>query len=653
MRDLIGYLKKTPWKFSLLKLISFVFFLFLIVGFSNFVRSAFAVDSTGNFEISVSFEHTLTEESVETDAILNIKSDSPRVISYYTATIPLEELKISCTDFKTNKTLECTTYNRGSSTDVLINLKNSVVRPEESLKILLKYSTPIREKSSYTLSSEIGDTVTESVLIIYSKEMGEPLWSSDPIHNIRGVGDNFQVLIDKPTYSNISLLFGERLLYKFEINKVFSNSLNEENQTFEIYVPSDTPTQTVIWQDISPLPNISLQDEDGNYIFKYVVEPDQTLDCNITGYIQKTESLATELQPSASLTQNLGYWSINDSTEFKRVNTYLQRKGLSVTNNFDNVDQLKAVEKELFYKYLYQYVIDRLNYDKEIPLGIGNQARLGANTLVDSPNKAGATDYADFYIALLRKYGVPARLAVGYISNITGYTSDGFYHHWVEYLDSNQSKWVTVDPFLDEYFEKDLFGSSFLDHIVILRRGKSPVAPKMTFFQENDFIVNAETQESFLPEFKVNSEFAFEEYKVTDKYLKAYIHISNIGNIAVNDYSILKSNISEITKYLDPVNNLRSQIILPKENSSLQFNIPYNEVHSRNLFVTAAFRNLDMYELEETLEAEVQEEVPIYVSLVSKLVSILIFGIFVFLIYFLITKGRKILLNKKILIKKK
>jgi hypothetical protein len=219
-------------------------------------------------------------------------------------------------------------------------------------------------------------------------------------------------------------------------------------------VPSDTPTQTIIWEDISPTPTSSLKDEDGNYIFKYIVKPGETADCKISGYILKTEDLEITEKTSSFLTQKTGYWSITNNTEFRRINSFLERKGLLIPPTFDDVEVLEDAQKELFYKYIYQYVIERLNYNEEIPLGIESSSRIGAQTLTEAPNNASNIDYSDFYIALLRNYNVPSRLVVGYISNITGYTSDGFYHHWVEYSDTNQNRWVTADPFLEEYFGK-------------------------------------------------------------------------------------------------------------------------------------------------------------------------------------------------------
>jgi hypothetical protein len=599
------------------------------------------ITAAENFDITTRFEHTLEKERIITEAVMQIKSDTPRVISYYTAIVPLERVRVECKNLSSKKEIECTTFNRGSSTEILINLNNSVVQPDIPINISLTYSTETLEKSSYNILSEIHEIKTTSVLIRYPKEKGEPLWTSDPIQNIKTVGPNYEISINNPTHTNISLLFGQQLLYKFDINKVFSNSLDDQNQTFEIYVPSDTSTQIVIWEEIDPLPDSTLKDEDGNYLFKYIVPPDETLNCKISGYIQKIESLEYEDAVKNFLVHKTGYWSINDNAEFKRVNTFLQKRGLKIENDFDDIEKLESTQQELFYKYIYEYVLERLNYPEDVTLGITNQARLGANTLVDTPNNASPLDYVDFYIALLRRYNVPSRLVVGYISNISGYTSDGFYHHWVEYLDMSAKKWQTADPFLDEYFSKNLFGSAFLDHLAVVRRGKSAVAPKMSFFQETDFVVKSETEKDISPTFSMDSKFTVEEYKITHPYIKGYIQILNTGNIAINSYEIIKSNIGNIQRYADPVNNLQSQIILPKQNSSIQFNIPYTRISSSNIFVNIELKNLDRYNKEETLETQVEENVPLYISIISKIISILIFCVMLFLIYFLVLTFKK------------
>ena len=289
MRNLTGYLKKTLSRFrntpslfavkksfvksSLLLLLIPVFSIALIFLTFSPTSKVMAETTASSFNINVDFEHIITEENIDTQLVMEITSPSPRVISYYTAIVPIERLRVTCEKFKTGEELECTTFNRGSNTEVLINLNNGVVRPGSPLEILIKYSLERKDESSFNISSTVFNTTTRSIVIKYPKDMGEPLWSSDPIQNIKAIEDRYVVLIEQPQNPKLSIVFGEKLLYKFDINKVFSNSLKDDNQTFEIYVPSDTPTQTVIWEEISPTPTSSQKDEDGNYIFKYLLKP--------------------------------------------------------------------------------------------------------------------------------------------------------------------------------------------------------------------------------------------------------------------------------------------------------------------------------------------------------------------------------------------
>ena len=629
MKDLTGYLKKILYLFSLPLFLS-------IFSFQLFANDEFTINSN--------FRHLLTPDSVETEVILQINSNDPRVISFYTASIPLPNLRTTCKNYKTNESLECNYYHRGSVTDVQVSLNNAITRPDNPLEISIRYSAPINEANSYTVSSDILDTKTVGVTITYPKEMGEPFWSSDPIENIRLRGeDHMEIFISNPINPSVSILFGERITYRFEINKVFTNPSDDQNQTFEIYVPSDTHSQIIIWDDISPLPNTAVKDEDGNYIFKFIIPPDETIDSRITGYIQMLKTDDEQYANESFLTHKAGYWTISNNTEFSRVNTYLRRRGLEVDNSFDNIERLKDSEKEVFYRYLYQYVIDRLDFSKDLTLGITNETRLGANALTENPNDSSAIDYTDFLIALLRAYNVPSRLIVGYVSNITGYTSDGFYHHWVEYYDEVQKQWITVDPFLEDYFEKSLFGNPFYDHIVIIRRGKSAVAPKLSFFTETDFIVRSETEEDINPIFDLNAELSFERFLTTQNHTRGYIYISNTGNTTINNHYITDSNIEGISSYIDPLNNLHSRIILPKQNANIQFNVPTESIEEDDIRINVVFENLGLFEEEIVLETKLNEDTPLFVSILSKVFSVILFSVLLLLIYL----GIKLFMKKR------
>lgn len=624
MRGLIGYLKKILFLSSILALT---------------LSLAQKTSAAEPFQIYTSFEHKIESKNISTEAILQIRSDSPRVISYYTASIPQKNLDILCYLVKTNKRINCTTFHRGSNTDVLLELNNAVVKKDAPLEVMLRYKVSNESSNAFNISSKILDTTTSSALIQYPKTIGEPLWTSDPLSSIKAVKDSYQILINKPIHPTISILFGEKVSYKFSISRNLQNT-TEENQTFELIVLPDTKDQTVIWTDISPLPNSAVLDENGNYVFKYIVPPSQSMECKIDGYVEKIISEEKE-KGADHLTKPTGYWKIVNSSEWIRVQTYMKRHNLNILKDFDDIESLKTEEKEIFYKALYKYVVEKLNFNKNLTLGIETTARLGANILTESALESAPIDYADFYIALLRHYKIPSRMVIGYISEISGYTADGFYHYWVEYYDSTLSKWIIADPFLSDYLNKDLFKSDFFDHITVLKRGKSSVSPNITFYSENDFKVEFSPSEkediSFLP----TVELTFEKLKSTDQYLKGYLYILNSGNIAINSHFLEKSNIENIRKYIDPVNNIYSKIILPKQSATIQLNIPYNSIRSSNIFLNLTLANNSSNQKNFLLEQNVTEILPIYILIISKIISISVFLVGFFLIYFGIKKIRK------------
>ncbi len=624
MRGLIGYLKKILFLSSILALT---------------LSLAQKTSAAEPFQIYTSFEHKIESKNISTETILQIRSDSPRVISYYTASIPQKNLDILCYLVKTNKRINCTTFHRGSNTDVLLELNNAVVKKDAPLEVMLRYKISNDSSNAFNISSKILDTTTSSVLIQYPKTIGEPLWTSDPLSSIKAVKDSYQILINKPIHPTISILFGEKVSYKFSISRNLQNT-TEENQTFELIVLPDTKDQTVIWTDISPLPNSAVLDENGNYVFKYIVPPSQSMECKIDGYIEKIISEEKE-KGADHLTKPTGYWKIVNSSEWIRVQTYMKRHNLNILKDFDDIESLKTEEKEIFYKALYKYVVEKLNFNKNLTLGIETTARLGANILTESALESAPIDYADFYIALLRHYKIPSRMVIGYVSEISGYTADGFYHYWVEYYDSTLSKWIIADPFLSDYLNKDLFKSDFFDHITVLKRGKSSVSPNITFYSENDFKVEFSPSEKEEISFSPTAELTFEKLKSTDQYLKGYLYILNSGNIAINRHSLEKSNIENVRKYIDPVNNIYSKIILPKQSATIQLNIPYNSIHTSNIFLNITLANNSSNQKNFLLEQNVTEILPIYILIISKIISISVFLVGFFLIYFGIKKIRK------------
>jgi len=620
MKNLIGYLKRT--------LLLFSFFLVFSILSSTYIHAA------DQFTITADFVHGISDTNVDTQATITIASETARVVSYFTTTIPQENLKAEC--YKGSTKLDCSSHTRSGATDILVDFNNSLVKPSTPLILRIVYSTTLEASNSYNLVSSVQDSVTNSIVLTYPKTKGEPLWTSDAIQNIKSVGDSYQVTILKPIYPNVSILFGENISYQFTVAKTFTNTLADQNQTFELILPSDDSTQIIVWDTLNPLPNITEQDEDGNYIFKYIVGAGDSLDCNIQGHILKREAITDEGVIDSFLTTNLGYWQTTEKLEFSRIITYLKDKGVNITDGLTNVKDVDTSTQELIYKYLYQYTVDRLNPQKDLTSGILMDSRVGFDNLVSNPNEISPSGYSDFLVTILRKYGIPTRQVIGFVSNISGYTSDGFYNYWVEAYSFSQNKWIIMDPFLEDYSAKPLYGNSFYDHLAIIRRGKSPVAPKLTFYKDTDFQVVSSSEEKITPELKLETQLMFDGNNTLSKYIKGLVNITNTGNVAISGYSIGDSNIENIKKYIDPVNNINSRIILPKQSATIQLNIP-NDLDTSNIFLNIEFSNQD-YSQSVLSESDTNIKTPVYIQVITKGISLISFVAVLYLIYFISKK---------------
>lgn len=619
MKNLIGFLKRTLLAFSLL---------FLLFFFAPLHTSA----QESPFNISSSFVHKIKNNTVNTELTIRLTSETTRVLSLYTASIQAKDIKASC--FKINgESIKCESYNRTSTTDVQMDLKNTVITPENPLDIVITYSFELESEVSYSFPSKVLDAQTREVKIMYPIQKGDFSWSSDNTSSIEKKGTTNEVVFENPAKDTISLFFDDNLLYSFSISRQFTNGNPNDGQTFELVVPLDDSTQTIIWDEIDPLPSSAIQDEDGNYIFKYFLQKGENMSVKITGHIVKQEPVDVQTPEQVFLTLNEGYWDINDTTETKRVADFMQENELNTSQILDDVANLDREDRKLFYENLYKYVIHRLALSKDLELGMGNSARNGASATVKNALSANQIDYADFYISLLRHYSIPSRMVLGYISNVTGYTSDGFYHYWVEYFDINEDRWIQVDPFLEEYFGNSLFGVKLNDHIAVLKRGKSPTAPTLTFYTPNDFIVQLDEKSDVKKNIAVSSSLNFDEYDITKQYAKAYITSSNTGNVIISKIDLLQSNVGNVKKYIDSVSNNSSLILLPKQTGVIQLNIPTEEMSFKNVTISTKYSNNTGDSLDLIISDEIPQNIPLYARFLSKFLSLLSFALLLLLFY--------------------
>jgi len=627
MKSLIGYLKKT-----LLLISSFLFFFLFPSNYASAQEPIFIVNSY--------FEHIVNDSKIDSKVIVQLSSNITRVLSIYTTTIEASNITPKC--YINNEEIQCDRYNRGPLTDIQIDMKNRVIPANVPFEITFLYSVENNNDISYVLKSNVLDSTTKEVVIKYPSEKGDFAWSSEIITSKTESGNYKTLTVKNPKENEISINFIKAVQYKFSVNRVFSNS-TEQNQTFEILLPSDSEEQSVLWEEISPLPTSSVIDDDGNYIFSYIVKPSETVNCNITGYIQTNELTESDANFKPYLTKSLGYWEIVDNVEIKRVLNFMKEKGLVINENAKEIKLLNKKEQALFYKYLYQYIIYRLDYPKNIQLGEVDSKRSGASSIIKDSTNATPIDYADFYIALLRHFSVPSRLVLGYISDISKRTTDGYYHYWVQYFDYSENKWTSSDPFTEEFSKKSIYGNILPDHIEIIRRGKSQMSPTLSFYSTTDFQISLATGQIIEKNLTINPTYSLESYDVTKNYVKSFLKISNTGNIAISNIDFVKSNIGDVAKYLDSVNYSPSSLLLPKQNTDIQINIPIEKISSSKVYFSGIAKNTATLSQEFYVESEIPNGIPTYINILSKILSFVFFSTVLIIGYLIFKTFKKLL----------
>lgn len=222
----------------------------------------------------------------------------------------------------------------------------------------------------------------------------------------------------------ILLIFGDYQLFDFKFRFFLKND-SSENKDMIIPFPPETNSQKITYREINPQPkNINI-DEDGNFLAKYTIPANQTLEINLNGQAKIIHT-------------NLNYTEINHQL-------YLTPKLFWETDNpslISTASQLKTV------KDIYDYVVNTLNYKTN---NYDSASRQGAAMALVFPNESLCTEFTDLFVTLCRIKGIPAREVEGFAySNNTKIKpvniNTDILHAWPQYYDSSKQAWVSVDP---------------------------------------------------------------------------------------------------------------------------------------------------------------------------------------------------------------
>ena len=615
MRDLNGFFKK-------ILLISSIFL--LLSSFSNKVQAA------DSFKVYSDFHHVWSSTTINSTIYLTITSEKEStLLTYYTITIPDENISPKVFSINRNKALEPTIHRRKGAIDMVVDLENTPISPKKPVTLKITYSFK-NSSNDLTLISSVNDTTTRKFSFTYPTYKGEVTWSSSPIQSIRQIANNTEVITAIPNTTTVKMLLGQGVVYSYTVDRNLVNT-GDEMILSEISLPLNNSRQHLLIDNIEPIPEKAYKDIDGNYILQYSVAPQSNMDVNVSGFLLMKKS-SYPFQQTYNIEKN-SIWKISDISLIRNINRYIKEYGLDISETFSDVKELDNDKKEILYKSIYQYVVENLKPNTLTIGSLTGSERLTGQEVLLKQTHSTSEAYADAIISIYRQYQIPARLVIGYVSDISNYTPDGMYHYWAEYFDSEKNDWIPVDPFLQDYSSTNLWQRDMHDHISLIYRYSNPNTPKLPYFTENDFKIDkVDDTPEVVHDFDLD--FIFEPYKISNPYLKGSIGITNTGNTVLDLFTISKSQ-PDLTEYIDYIENNSQNILLPSQSHQIKFNIPSEDINEQIYAVVNALSGTQEIEdryVEDSIEVVEDNR---NLDILTKLVSVTIFLFFLIPLYFI------------------
>lgn len=328
-----------------------------------------------------------------------------------------------------------------------------------------------------------------------------------------------QIIWENPSAKTIYAVFGQNQIYQTELIYNLKNPKIVPIKT-EIAFPPDTLYQKVYLDSITPLPEKTYIDEDGNFLGQYTLIPTEEKQIIFKGTIVVSSVPRSELLPSIE-------------SQFNQ-----QKKYLLTPQKYWQIDNPEPFNSIKTVKEIYSYVVNNLKYDYErVTKG---STRLGATKILSNRQQAVCTEFTDLFVALAREKGIWAREIQGY-----GFSSDpnlrplslisDVLHAWPEYYDEAKKIWIPVDPTWENTSGIDYFSSFDLNHIVFAIHGKRsdyPLPAGMYKITDSKDIQISAT--SVFPKEKINLKVELNPFPsaiTENQELKAKLYLQNLSNV--------------------------------------------------------------------------------------------------------------------------
>ena len=548
-------------------------------------------------------------------------------ISKYTLSFPFEDL-----DFETIKSngenLRAHRETGDGTMQLILDLNDELLNSSNPIFIELDgkmKTSPIREVGGsmiLTLPGSASKVNIKKVEIKYPKSFGE----------VRNFFNKWVIQHNEETITlksfdagkAINLLWGDKVVYDFEINKRLFNPLDEPKKTFDLNIPKAHNNQKVLFSEIAPTPQFAYQDGEGNIFFSYELGPNTEVDVVVKGqiiidFIAENERDDLEVFKKPILTETKGYWLLENDYEWNRIKVFLSREGITESS----IEQMDPETKQLFYRKAYNYVVNRLELANFKPTSMESYVRQGATHAAENRRNASPEDYVDFLSAIYREYGVPTRMVEGYVKML----NKEFYHTWLEFWCENEG-WKSIDPVLENYSRADYFDTKLINHLIVLSRSYNYIRPRIVFFDEDEFKVdfakglNSETLD-------VKNTVRVNPLKKAQEDVMGILTIENTGNsiISMRDFAG-QENISFS-------NHNALQLVVPGQSLDLPFTSKLSSLRKKeNLYIQ--YTSINDETILKPIDLDIREQQfwwwnPLVISLKYMIIVIIVYTTYIIL----------------------
>lgn len=353
----------------------------------------------------------------------------------------------------------------GKKTDITLKYQTSDIATlnGEVWQILIPGIKNLDFYDNFSLSLQIPDTFPE-IQYVSEEPKTRWIWTKDEIQN-----------------KGLFLIFGTKQFYNLNLHYSLKNS-GLTPVLDSIAIPPNTNYQEIAIKNISPAPEYSEEDNDGNWIFWFKLAAGETKDIN-------TNVLASlSFNPDKSRVL-----SDQEQKEYTKTQILWDYQNFGIFSS--KISNLKTPLE------IYNFVVTNLNYN----FNRLNKApeRFTASQSLKNPSNSICTDFTNVFIALARKNNIPAREVDGY-----GQTQNlelqplslekDVLHAWPEYYDASRQTWVMVDPTWENTTGGiDYFNKLDLNHIAFVIKGASSETPYPAGSYKTDDVTRRDVNVTF------------------------------------------------------------------------------------------------------------------------------------------------------------